>query len=125
MNKEFLHMQKLAGIITESEYAAKLNENESNESLFSNIWSQLGEGYEYNDGMYETPQGFVFSYDSEENALKAEIQYEDYGDDRDEGESVIDPLLDELRDDLDNKGIESEIKILATSYAYFVTIYFK
>ena len=26
MNKEFLHMQKLAGIITESEYAAKLNE---------------------------------------------------------------------------------------------------
>ena len=26
MNKEFLHMQKLAGIITESEYKAKLNE---------------------------------------------------------------------------------------------------
>ncbi len=28
MNKEFLHMQKLAGIITESEYKAKINENE-------------------------------------------------------------------------------------------------
>jgi hypothetical protein len=27
MNKEFLHMQKLAGIITESEYKAKMNEN--------------------------------------------------------------------------------------------------
>ena len=27
MNKEFLHMQKLAGLITESEYKAKLNEN--------------------------------------------------------------------------------------------------
>ena len=27
MNKEFLHMQKLAGIITESEYKAKINEN--------------------------------------------------------------------------------------------------
>jgi len=28
MNKEFLYMQKLAGVITESEYVAKLNENE-------------------------------------------------------------------------------------------------
>jgi len=28
MNKEFLHMQKLAGIITESEYKAKMNEAE-------------------------------------------------------------------------------------------------
>jgi len=28
MNKEFLHMQKLAGIITESEYAAKIEELE-------------------------------------------------------------------------------------------------
>jgi len=28
MNKEFLHMQKLAGIITEGEYKQKLNENE-------------------------------------------------------------------------------------------------
>lgn len=27
MNKEFLYMQKLAGLITESEYKAKLNEN--------------------------------------------------------------------------------------------------
>jgi len=28
MNKEFLHMQKLAGIITESEYKSQLNENQ-------------------------------------------------------------------------------------------------
>ena len=27
MNKEFLHMQKLAGIITEGEYKFQLNEN--------------------------------------------------------------------------------------------------
>jgi hypothetical protein len=33
MNKEFLHMQKLAGIITESEYKAKLNENVDNEFI--------------------------------------------------------------------------------------------
>jgi hypothetical protein len=29
MNKEFLHMQKLAGLITEGEYKAKMNENEN------------------------------------------------------------------------------------------------
>jgi hypothetical protein len=34
MNKEFLHMQKLAGIITEGEYNAKMNEEEGNESTF-------------------------------------------------------------------------------------------
>jgi hypothetical protein len=28
MNKEFLHMQKLAGIITEGEYKAKINEED-------------------------------------------------------------------------------------------------
>jgi len=28
MNKEFLHLQKLAGIITESEYKSQLNENQ-------------------------------------------------------------------------------------------------
>ena len=32
MNKEFLHMQKLAGIISESEYQAKLNESKLNEN---------------------------------------------------------------------------------------------
>jgi hypothetical protein len=39
MNKEFLHMQKLAGLITESEYAAKLNEQEieSKEELIEKI----------------------------------------------------------------------------------------
>ena len=40
MNKEFLYMQKLAGLITESEYAAKLNENldfKSKEELITKI----------------------------------------------------------------------------------------
>lgn len=35
MNKEFLYMQKLAGLITESEYAAKLNENQALGTLFN------------------------------------------------------------------------------------------
>jgi hypothetical protein len=34
MNKEFLHMQKLAGIITEGEYKAKMNENQALGTLF-------------------------------------------------------------------------------------------
>ena len=39
MNKEFLHMQKLAGLITESEYKAKLDEQEieSKEELIEKI----------------------------------------------------------------------------------------
>ena len=34
MNKEFLHMQKLAGIITEGEYNAQMNENQALGTLF-------------------------------------------------------------------------------------------
>jgi hypothetical protein len=34
MSKEFLHMQKLAGIITEGEYKAKMNENQALGTLF-------------------------------------------------------------------------------------------
>ena len=34
MNNEFLHMQKLAGIITEGEYNAKMNENQALGTLF-------------------------------------------------------------------------------------------
>ena len=41
MNKEFLHMQKLAGIITEGEYKAKMNENESN--LLKQIFDKVVE----------------------------------------------------------------------------------
>jgi hypothetical protein len=36
MNKEFLHMQKLAGIITEGEYNAKMNEQEEDIAGFLN-----------------------------------------------------------------------------------------
>ena len=37
MNKEFLHMQKLAGIITEGEYKAKLRENEDTNFIKSEM----------------------------------------------------------------------------------------
>ena len=37
MDKEFLHMQKLAGIITESEYAVKLEELKQDESFINSL----------------------------------------------------------------------------------------
>jgi hypothetical protein len=37
MNKEFLHMQKLAGIITEGEYNAKMNEENIADFLNQNM----------------------------------------------------------------------------------------
>ncbi len=47
MNKEFLHMQKLAGLITESEYKQKLKENTLNpeeQKILDDITSTLNEG---------------------------------------------------------------------------------
>ncbi len=41
MNKEFLHMQKLAGIITESEYKAMLNENPQYPEWYDSFVQQL------------------------------------------------------------------------------------
>ena len=37
MNKEFLYMQKLAGLITESEYNAMLNENQNDLIVLKNL----------------------------------------------------------------------------------------
>jgi hypothetical protein len=47
MNKEFLHMQKLAGLITESEYKQKVKENTLNpeeQKILDDITSTLNEG---------------------------------------------------------------------------------
>jgi hypothetical protein len=115
MNKEFKRMMKLAGL-TE----IKVNKPKQF-SYFSREWSQLGDGYEYSNGMYETPQGFIFSYNESDNTLNSEVRYEDYGDDRDEGEEYVDPLISALENDLDDKGLKYEI--LTTSYAYIITIY--
>ena len=147
MSKENLRMQMLAGVITESQYKTKLKKftilenkfktavsrlilNESEEDFSSN-WSQLGDGFEFNGEEYETPQGFIFTYNSKNDTLESEIQYSDWGSNRDEAEAAIDPLLDELENVLksntaaQNTFNDVEYKILATSYAYIVTISFK
>lgn len=53
MNKEFLYMQKLAGIITESEYAAKINEGlddstDGGVEKYYAVFNYLGD---YNNGV--------------------------------------------------------------------------
>jgi hypothetical protein len=59
MNKEFLHMQKLAGIITEGEYKAKLNEEISDDvkqylnELFE-IYLEGGDTFEEEPGENHT-----------------------------------------------------------------------
>ena len=47
MDKEFLYMQKLAGIITESEYNAKIEEIKQDENFVNNLLNleKLAHGY--------------------------------------------------------------------------------
>lgn len=47
MNKDFLHMQKLAGIITESEYVIKLEELKQDENFSSDLKNLENMSLEY------------------------------------------------------------------------------
>lgn len=47
MDKEFLYMQKLAGIITESEYTAKLEEIKQDENFSSDLKNLENMSLEY------------------------------------------------------------------------------
>jgi len=143
-NKEFLRMQKRAGLITEGQYQKKLEEIEGdpddyygyNEPIDPNdyaddnsnevdtFWESLGEGYYKEDDVYYTPHGFQFDYNPETKTFSSEIQYSDYGDDREEGEAKIDPMLNELEDTLEEQSEKKEFKweIKTTSDAYSVFI---
>ena len=57
MNKEFLHMQKLAGIITESEYAAKLNELKSWDDIDREMDQEREREETQKEEYVNTPQG--------------------------------------------------------------------
>jgi hypothetical protein len=56
MNKEFLHMQKLAGLITESEYKAKINEDMELNNYLSDLFNYIDLGDEFEEG----PQSYTF-----------------------------------------------------------------
>lgn len=66
MNKEFLYMQKLAGLITESEYAAKLNEDENIEfpswykSFAEKLSNELNNILKLNDKLSFKPEDLPF-----------------------------------------------------------------
>jgi len=81
MNKEFLYMQKLAGIITESEYAAKLNENTKHTELKPLEDILLEKGYTF----YKDDVGFTgkATYEKGDDEISLFKDYEeDMGADR-------------------------------------------
>ena len=73
------------------------------------------------DGVIRSDQGFVF--DNKGDKLSAALVYDKYGSDREEGEKVLDPLVDELEKQLENA--EAEYKITTTGRAYLVDIMIK
>ena len=56
MNKETLRMQMLAGIITEGEYQAKMNENIELNDYLTGLFDSIDLGDEYEEG----PQSYTF-----------------------------------------------------------------
>ena len=99
MNKEFLHMQKLAGIITESEYKEKVNENigstpEKRKMLLDKIKTRVpGQEREFLEFMGMTANSFEdYSKYGMDDLLDAFISFEEM-----QGEltsEVVDELLD-------------------------------
>lgn len=67
MTQEQLRMQMLAGIITESQYKAKLNENEINQFDYNDMY-----GFKWNKRP-QNPNDMLFSYDDEEEFSKGEF----------------------------------------------------
>jgi hypothetical protein len=71
MNKEFLHMQKLAGIITEGEYNAQMNEEKINRFDYNNMY-----GFKWNSRPLH-PDDMLFNYDDDEELSKGEFWDDD------------------------------------------------
>ena len=75
-------------------------------------------GFDTEDGVIRSDQGFVF--DNKGDKISTALVYTDYGNDREEGERALDPLVDELEKQLENAG--AEYKITTTGRAYLVDI---
>jgi hypothetical protein len=61
MNKQFLHMQKLAGLITESEYKQKLNEGTKHTELKSLEDILIKNGYKFIKDVFQAKSPSEFS----------------------------------------------------------------
>lgn len=102
-----------------------LDEIKINDPLPQNIfWKSLGDGFTIEDEYYHTPYGFIFDYNKDKEEFSSYIEYNDFGDDRDSGEEVIDPLLEEFENLLMKKHEELGIgyNIMTTSSYYYMTI---
>jgi len=73
MNKQFLHMQKLAGLITESEYKTILNEKFTNPVYPLRIWEKNNAGEGKNEAYFITVVGGLMD-NKEVSFSKEEIE---------------------------------------------------
>ena len=73
MTKEQLRMQMLAGIITESQYKAKLNENEDEAPLVITV--KVTENGKSSMGLYKTPNAIKMTSDQQNPQSKSYSYY--------------------------------------------------
>ena len=90
MNKEFLRMQKLAGLITESQYKAKLNENIEN-------WGDEKDDYGNSEKNYKTKPSLAdFDYDREAYTAYMEENFPGEPLDLQEGDDIFNEIDREI-----------------------------
>jgi len=95
MNKEFLKMQKLAGLITEGQYKAKLNENEDKIMVDStSLASYIDEMISLSDDMEYTPDMVQALQDLKDELSNGEMSVENALD-------IIQQTIDITGDDID------------------------
>jgi hypothetical protein len=95
MNKEFLKMQKLAGLITEGQYKAKLNENEDKIMVDStSLTSYIDEMISLSDDMEYTPDMVQALQDLKDELSNGEMSVENALD-------IIQQTIDITGDDID------------------------
>jgi hypothetical protein len=95
MNNEFLKMQKLAGLITEGQYKAKLNENEDKIMVDStSLASYIDEMISLSDDMEYTPDMVQALQDLKDELSNGEMSVENALD-------VIQQTIDITGDDID------------------------
>ena len=95
MNNEFLKMQKLAGLITEGQYKAKLNENEDKIMVDSTLLaSYIDEMISLSDDMEYTPDMVQALQDLKDELSNGEMSVENALD-------IIQQTIDITGDDID------------------------
>lgn len=110
---EAQRLQKLAGI-TEAKVVPQRMSRRLKGQISSEEWKAIGNGFTTHilnppdDIIFETPQGFNFSFNPKSTKLSYEIRFNDYDPDQNVEEWIYDDI-DELRRQLKSAGYELEI----------------